>query len=248
MKKFLRTRKLEGGFLNFSILNPFSLAKVVSMNRPVAPLSSNTFTTIPSWLSNFSSPTLIQTSLSGQSVHCTSLTLSVILVIFDLLPSFSGHNTLYKLLEASQELTVLHFLLLTHAAFQLPFLCVFPNNFWPYGPTFHIHSTFYPLPFLCLHPLHLGLFLDPFELLLYWTCFLLLPLCILPPFSRLFVLPFLYMILLPLTAHFSLDIPHFSLTFFLLFCFASGFYLTSLLFSATLQWWLVVLLLLPTSF
>ena len=193
-------------------------------------------------------PTLIQTSLSSWSVRHTSLTLSVVLVNFDLLPSFSGHNILYKLLEASWKLTVLHFLLLTHVAFPLPFLCVFPNNFWPYGPTFHIHSMFYPPPFLYLHPLHLGFFLDPFELLLYWMYFLLLSLCILPLFSMLFVPPFLYMILLPLAMHFPLGTPHSSPTFFLLFCFASSFYLTSPLFPATLQWWLVVLLLLSTSF
>ena len=47
------------GFFNFSILNPFSLAKVVSMNRPVALLSSNAFTATPSWFSNFSSSTFI---------------------------------------------------------------------------------------------------------------------------------------------------------------------------------------------
>ena len=133
-------------------------------------------------------------------------------------------------------------------AFPLFFLCVFPNNFWPYGPTFHIHSMSYPLPFLCLPPLHLGLFLDPFELLLYWICFLLLPLCILPLFSMLFVLPFLHMILSPLTVYFPLGTLHSSPTFFLLFYFASDFCLTSPLFPATLQWWLVVLLLLPTSF
>ena len=116
------------------------------MNRPVAPLSSNAFTAIPLWLSNFSSSTLIQTSLSGWSVHCISLTLSVVLVNFDLLPSFSRYNILYKLLEASQELTVLHFLLPTCTAFLLSFLCVFSNNFWLYGPTFHIYSMSYPSP------------------------------------------------------------------------------------------------------
>ena len=169
---------------------------------------------------------------------CTSLTLSVVLANFDLLPSFSRYNTLYKLLEVSQELTVLYFLLLTHVTFPLPFLCVFPNNFWPYGPTFRIHSMSYPLSFLCLPPLHLGLFLDPFELFLY----------ILPPFSMLFVSSFLHTILLPLAVHFPLGTLHSFPIFFFLFYFASDFCLTSLLFPATLQWWLVVLLLLPTSF
>ena len=89
----------------------------MSMNRPVALLSNNAFTAIPSWLSNFSNPTFNQTSLNGRSVCCMSLTLSVVLVDINLLPGFSRHNTLYILLEASQELTVLHFLLLTPTAF-----------------------------------------------------------------------------------------------------------------------------------
>ena len=152
------------------------------------------------------------------------------------MPSFSRCNTLYILLEASRELTVLHFLLPTPVAFLLLFPCIFPSSFWSYGLTFHTCSMSYLLPSLCPHPLCLGLFLDLFELLLYWMCFLLLSLCIFPPFSMLFVLSFLYMILLPLAAHFPLGISHSSPTFFLLFCFASGFYLTSLLFPATLQW------------
>ena len=133
------------------------------MNRSVALLSSNALTAIPSWFSSFSSPTFIQTSFSSHRVHRTSFTLSVILVQLNLFPSFSGCNILYRLLEASQELTVLHFLLLTPIAFLLPFLYVFPNNFWPYGPTSHIHSMSCPLLLLCLYPLHLGLSLDPFE-------------------------------------------------------------------------------------
>ena len=108
------------GFFNFSILNPFSLAKIISMNRLVAPLSKNAFTTTPLWFSNFSSSTFNQTFLSGRNMRHTSLILSVVLVKFDLLPSFSGRNTLYKLLEASQELTVLYFFLLTPMAFLLP--------------------------------------------------------------------------------------------------------------------------------
>ena len=47
------------GFFNFSILNPFFLAKVVFMNRPVTLLSSNAFTATPSWFSSFSNPTFI---------------------------------------------------------------------------------------------------------------------------------------------------------------------------------------------
>ena len=89
------------GFFSFSILNPFSQAKVVSMNRPVAPLSSSAFTVISSWLSSFSSTTFIQTSLGNHRVCCISLILSVVLVQFNLIFSFSGHNTLYRLLEAS---------------------------------------------------------------------------------------------------------------------------------------------------
>ena len=56
----------------------------------------------------------------------TSLTLSVVLLKFILLPSFSRYNTLYKLLETSRELTVLYFLLLTPTVFLLlSFLTVF---------------------------------------------------------------------------------------------------------------------------
>ena len=100
-------------------------------------------------------------------VHRTSLTLSVVLVQFNLFPSFSGCNTLYRLLEASRELTILYFFLLTPVVFLLPFFYAFSNNFWPYGPTFYICSMFCPLLFLCLSLLHLGLFLDLFEFPLY---------------------------------------------------------------------------------
>ena len=140
------------GFFSFSILNPFSQAKVVSMNRPVAPLSSSAFTVISSWLSSFSSTTFIQTSLGNHRVRCISLTLSVVLVQFNLILSFSRHNTLYKLLEASWELTVLHFLLLTPTIFLLLFSYAFPSNFWLYGPTFYIHSTSCSLLFPYLYP------------------------------------------------------------------------------------------------
>ena len=91
------------GFFSFSILNPFSQAKVVSINRPVTPLSSSALTATPSWFSSFSSPTFIQTSLSGHRVCCTCLTLLVVLVQLNLFPSFSGHNILYRLLEASKS-------------------------------------------------------------------------------------------------------------------------------------------------
>ena len=184
------------GFFSFSILNPFSQAKVVSMNRPIAPLSSSALTATPSWLSSFSSPTFIQTSLSSCRVRHTSLTLLVILVQFNLFPSFSGHNTLYRLLETSWELTVLHFLLPTPAVFLLLFLYAFSNNFWLYGPTFHTHSMSCPLPFLCLSPLHLDLSLNPFEFPLYWTYFLLPLLCTFLPFSMLFAPLFPHIILL----------------------------------------------------
>ena len=141
-------------FFNFSILNPFSLAKAVSMNKPIAPPSNNAFTAALLWLSSFSSLPFIYTSHSSRSVHCTSLTLSVILENFNLLPNFSGCNTLYRLLEASQELTVLYYLLLTLIAFLLSSSSsISPSNFWPYGPTFHTHSKFCLLPFLCSHPL-----------------------------------------------------------------------------------------------
>ena len=153
-------------FFIFSILNPFSFAKVISMNRSVTLLSNSTFTTTPSWFSSFSSPTFIQTSLKGCSVHHTSLTLLVVLVKFNLLPSFSGYNILYRLLEASRELIVLHFLLPTLAAFLLSSSYVSSNNFWSYGPTFHIHSTFCLLLFSYLCPFHLGLSLDLFDFFL----------------------------------------------------------------------------------
>ena len=97
----LSTFLTNKGFFSLSILNSFSLAKAVFMNKPVALLSNNTFTTTPSWLSNFSNPTFIHTSLSSHSVRRTSLTLSVVLEKFVLLPNFSGCNTLYRLLEAS---------------------------------------------------------------------------------------------------------------------------------------------------
>ena len=89
------------GFFSFSILNPFFQAKVVFMNRPVAPLSSSTLTVTPSWLSSFSSLTFIQTSLSSYRVYHISFTLSVVLVQLNLFPSFSGCDILYRLLEAS---------------------------------------------------------------------------------------------------------------------------------------------------
>ena len=155
------------GFFSFSILNPFSRAKVIFINRPIALLSSNALTATPLWFSSFSSPTFIQTSLSSCRVHYISLTLSVVLVQLNLFPSFSGCNTLYRLLKASRELTILHFLLPTPTAFPLPFLYAFPNSFWPYGPTSHTYSTSCPLLLLCLYPLHLGLFLDPFKFPLY---------------------------------------------------------------------------------
>ena len=162
---------------------------------------------------------------------------------FNLLPNFSGHNTLYTLLEASRELTVLHFLLPTPAVFLLPFPCVFPNNFWLYGPTFHIRSMFYLLPFLYPRLLHLGLSLDLPEVLPYS---LLFP-YILLLFSMLFVPPFLHIIPLLLAVHFPPDAPHFSPTFFPPSCSASGFCLALLPFLAILQWWLAVLLPQPAS-
>ena len=69
---------------------------------------------------------------------------------------------LYRLLEASQELTVLHCLLLTPAVFLLlfSFSSIFSNNFWLYGPTSCTCSRLCLSLFLCLYPLHLGLFLD----------------------------------------------------------------------------------------
>ena len=109
----------------------------------------------------------IHTSLSGRNVRRTSLALSVFLEKFNLLPSFSGRNTLYRLLEASRELTVLHFLLPTLAAPLLLLLYSSPNSFGPYGQTSHNDSTFYLPLSLCRHPLHLGLSVDPFDILLY---------------------------------------------------------------------------------
>ena len=154
------------------------------MNKPVAPLSSNTFTTTPSWLSNFFSPTFIHTSLSSRSVYRISLTLSVVLEKFVLLPNFFGCNILYRLLEASQELTVLHCLLLTLAVSRLLLLYFSPNNSWPYGPTFHSDNMSYLPLFLCRCPLHLGLSVDLINFSLCWPCFLLsyILLCCLPTF------------------------------------------------------------------
>ena len=226
----------KSGFFNFSILNSFFLTKAVSMNKSVTPLSNNIFTAIPLWFSSFSSPTFIHTSHSDYSIYCTSLTLLVLLEKFNLLPNFSGHNTLYRLLEASQELTILHFLLPTPTAFLLLFPYVFSNNFWPYGPISHIHDTFYLLLFPCLYPLHLGLSLDLFGFLLYWMCFLLyiLPLCSVLLLSMLYVLLFLHIILLAM--HFLLSVLYSSPTLSLLPCSASGSYLILLLSLATLQW------------
>ena len=161
--------------------------------------------------------------------------------------SFSRRNTLYRLLEASQELTVLHFLLPTPMAFPLLFLYAFPNNFWPCGPTSHIHSMSCFLLYLHLYPLYLGLSLDPFDLLLYQVYFLLLFLCITLPFSTLFVPLFPHMILLLLAVHFPLGTPHSSPVLSLLPYFVSGFCPVSLSFLATLQWWLAVPLLQLTS-
>jgi len=136
------------------------------MNRPVALLSNRAFTATSSWLSNFSSPTLIHTSLSGCKVHRTSLTLSVLFVKFNLLPSFSGCNTLYRLEEASRELTDLHFLLPTPAASPLLSLYSSPNSFGPYSQTFH-NDSMSGLPlFLYQHPSRLGLSVDLFDILL----------------------------------------------------------------------------------
>ena len=43
------------------------------MNIPVAPLLSNTFTVLPSWMSILSMPTFIHTSCRGLNVHLISL-------------------------------------------------------------------------------------------------------------------------------------------------------------------------------
>ena len=163
------------------------------------------------------------------------------------MPSFSRYNILYRLLEASRELTVLYFLLLTPVAFLLLFLYAFPNNFWPCDPTSHIHSMSCLLLYLHLYPLHLGLSLDLFDLLLYQVYFLLFFLCIPLPFSTLFVPLFPYMILFLLAAHFPLGVPCSSPVLSLLPCFVSGFCPVSLPFLVTLQWWLVVPLLQLTS-
>ena len=165
---------------------------------------------------------------------CISLTLSVVLTEFNLLPSFSGRNILYTLLEASQELTVLYFLLPTPAAFLLLFSYAFPSSFWPCSPTFHTHSMSYLLLFLYLYLLCLGLSLDLFDLLLYQVYFFLF-FCIPLPFSMLFVSLFPHMILLLLAMHFPLGTPHSSPILFLLPCSVSGFCLVSPPFLATLQ-------------
>ena len=115
------------------------------------------------------------------------------------MPSFSGHNTLYKLLEASQKLTVLYCFLPTPAVSLLSILS-FPissSNSWPYGLIFHTHSMSYLFLFLCQHPSHLGFFLDPFDLLLNLV-YLFLLFCV--PYwgfllSMLFSLLYLHIIL-----------------------------------------------------
>ena len=235
------------GFFILSILNPFSFAKVVSMNRPVALLSNSAFTATPSWLSSFSSPTFIYTSLSSCNVHRTSLAPSVFLEKFNLLPSFSGCSTLYLLLEASQELTVLHFLLPTLVASPLLLLYFSPNSFRPCDQTSHNDNMFYPLLFLYQRPLHLDLSMDPIGFLLCLMNFLsyfpysyigLLP-------SRLFVPLFPHIILLhnlPFAVHFPLGTSCSSSTSSSLSCSAFDSYLTSPLFLATLLWWTAVLL------
>jgi len=81
----------------------------------------------------------------------------------------------------------------------------------------------------------LGLSLDLFDLLLYQVYFLLLFLCILLPFSTLFVPLFPYMILLLLAMHFPLGALHFSPVLSLLPYFVSGFCPVLLPFLATLQ-------------
>ena len=160
------------------------------------------------------------------------------------MPNFSGRNTLYTLLEASQELTVLHFLLPLLAAFLLPSPCAFPNSFWPYGPTSHIHNTSGLPLFLCLHPSHLGLSVGPLEFLLYWPCFLqLLPYTLLP-FSTLFDLLFLHTTLLFWAAHFPLGALRFFPTLSLLPYFIFDFCLILPPFPAIPQWWSAVPLLL----
>ena len=107
------------GVFSLSNLNPFLFANWVSMNNPVAPLLSSVLTTTPSWFSSFSNPIPIYTSLSGCSVCYTSLTPLVLLDPENLFSSFSGYSTLYIFEEASWELTVLHYLLLTLVAFLL---------------------------------------------------------------------------------------------------------------------------------
>ena len=225
-------------FLNFFILNLFSLAKAVSTNRSVALLSNNIFTAILSWLSSFSNFTFIQTFLSSCSVHYTSLTLSVVLAEFILLPNFSGCNTLYKLLEASQELTVLHCLLPTPVAFLLSSLSsTFSNNFWPCGPTFHTHSMFYSLFFSCPLLLHLDLFLDLFDFDWVHLASDILHYCFLLSIwsALLFSHTILLYILLFLTVYFPLGVLHFSPTISPLPCSVSDFYLILPPFLTTLQ-------------
>ena len=129
-------------------------------------------------------------------MHCISLTLSVVLENFNLLSNFSRCNTLYKLLEASQELTILHFLLPTLVVYPLLLLYFSSNNSWSYGPTFHNDNMSYLPLFLCQHPSHLGLSMDLFDFPLCWLRFsLLYVLFYCFPISTLSVLPFLHIIL-----------------------------------------------------
>ena len=125
-------------FFSLSSLNPFLFTNWVSMNNPVALLSSSALTTTLLWFSNFFSPIFIYTSLSGCSICRISLTSSVLFWQETLSSSFSGYNTLYLFKKASQKLTVFYCLLLTLIVFLLlfPLFSFFANNSWLYGPYF----------------------------------------------------------------------------------------------------------------
>jgi len=107
---------------------------------------------------------------------------------------YSGYNTLYKLLETNQELTVLYFLLPTLVVFLLSslFFSFSANNFWPYSSIFYKQNISYPFLFLYWYLLCWGLFLASIfpscSMLLLWSSNLLL-------FTQ-SILFFLYIILL----------------------------------------------------
>ena len=140
---------------------------------------------------------------------------------------------MYKLLETSWKLTVLHFLFLTLVVFlpPSPLFSFFANNFWPYGSTFYIQSTSYLPLFPYQHPLHWSLLLA-LAVLLYSDVLLYIDFL----FSIQSGSSFLYMTphqILLFAVYFQMDMLCSFPIFSLLPYSASDFYPTLLLFPAT---------------